>query len=142
MPCYQLVLFARPDITPEKLATLFRSVARVVYRERGQFRTIENLGVRPVAWPVRQHDLRFDEVRWVHALYDCAPTSLAAVGQAIQAEKAVLQYKHLKYEGVLGKFTPIKRDRLKRHAGAMRLNKVIFDPVTMGTKLSVASDLK
>ena len=132
MPCYQLVLLARPDLTPERLAALFRSIARVVYREQGQFRTIDNFGVRPLCYPVRKAGQKFDEVRWVHAAYDCAPSALAAVGSAIQSEKAVLQYKHLRAEGPLARFNASgKTEKLKRFSTAMRFNSALFDPATL-----------
>lgn len=132
MPCYQLVLLARPDITPDRLTTLFRSIARVVYREQGQFRTLENLGVRPLAFPIRKGGQKFEEVRWVQALYDCAPPALASVGSAIQGEKSVLQYKHLVHDSPLAKFDPSGRtERLKRFSTAMRFNSALFDPETL-----------
>jgi ribosomal protein S6 len=51
-PAPRQTLAAHPGIVT-RLATLFRSVARVVYRESGQFRRVENMGVRPLATPVR-----------------------------------------------------------------------------------------
>ena len=132
MPCYQLVLLARPDITPERLAVLFRAIARVVYREQGQFRTVENFGVRPLCYPVRKGGQRFDEVRWVHAHFDVAPGALAAVGSAIQSEKGVLQFKHLRATGPLTRFDGAGRgEKLKRFSTAMRFNGALFDPGTL-----------
>jgi ribosomal protein S6 len=87
MPAYQLVLLARPDITPEKLSMVFRGIARVVYREHGQFRSIQNFGVRPLSYPIRKLGQRFDEARWIHASFDAAPPVLTAVGAAVQTEK-------------------------------------------------------
>jgi ribosomal protein S6 len=136
MPCYQLVLLARPDITPDQLSTLFRSIARVIYRENGQFRTLQNLGVRPLAYPVRKGGQKFEEVRWVQALYDCAPPALASVGSAIQSEKGVLQYQHLRHTGPLAAFSPAfgSPQKLKRFSTAMRFNSALFDPDTLRVK--------
>ncbi len=132
MPCYQLVLLARPDITPDRLATLFRNIARVIYREQGQFRTLQNLGVRPLAYVVRKGGQRYEEVRWVQALYDCAPPALSSVGGAIQSEKGVLQYTHLLHTGPLARFDPSgKVEKLKRFSTAMRFNSALFDPETL-----------
>jgi hypothetical protein len=50
MPTYQLIVFAQPSSSPEKLSTIFKSIARLVYREQGQFRYIDNFGVRPLAY--------------------------------------------------------------------------------------------
>ena len=133
MPCYKLVLLAKPDTTPETLATLFRAVATVVFRESGQFRSVQNFGVRPLAYPVRRFGQKYEEARWVHALFDVAPTSLAAVGAAIQSEKAVLQYRALLDKGPLAAFSPSTRvERKKRFSDAMRLNGALFDPDTAG----------
>ena len=132
MPCYQLVLLARPDITPERLSVLFRAVARVVYREAGQFRTVENFGVRPLAFPIRVLGQKFEEARWVHATYDCAPGALAAVTSTIQTEKGVLQYKYLRATGPLTRFNASgKTEKLKRFSTAMRFNSALFDPSTL-----------
>ena len=132
MPCYQLILLARPEITPDSLATLFRSIARVIYREQGQFRTLQNLGVRPLAYPIRKAGQKFEEVRWVQAIFDCAPPALASVGSAIQSEKGVLQYKHLLHTGSLAKFDPSGRgEKLKRFSTAMRFNSALFDPESL-----------
>lgn len=142
MPCYQLIVLARPDATPEKLANLFRAVARVVYREHGQFRTITNFGVRPLAYPVRKGGQKYEEARWVHAYFDVAPQVLASVGSAIQTEKAVLQYKHLRNTGELGVFRPGGRvEKLKRFSTAMRFNSDIWDPETLTTRSSVDVEL-
>ena len=40
MPTYQLIVLAQPSASAEKLAQLMRGVARLVYREQGQFRTV------------------------------------------------------------------------------------------------------
>lgn len=143
MPCYQLVLLARPDTTPDKLASLFRSIARVVFREHGQFRTLTNHGVRPLAFPIRKGGQKFEEVRWVQALYDVAPPALASVGSAIQSEKGVLQFKHLKYTEYLGKFRPSgRKEKLKPFSTAMRFNADLFDPETLQTKRAAPASLQ
>lgn len=135
MPSYQLVLLARPDITPDRLATLFRSVARVVFREQGQFRTVTNMGVRPLAFPVRKNGAKFEEARWVQAEYDCTPPALTSVGAAIQSEKGVLQYTHLRAVGPLAAFDGSGRgEKLKRFSTAMRFNAALFDPETLRTR--------
>ena len=132
MPLYQLVVLARPDITPEKLASCFRGVARVVYREHGQFRTVKNYGVRPLAFPIRKLGQRFDEARWVHAMFDAAPPVLAAVGAAVQAEKGVLQYKHLRLQGGTACFDgSVKGPKTKRFTAAMRYDQAKFDPAAL-----------
>jgi ribosomal protein S6 len=132
MPCYQLVLLARPDITPERLATLFRLVARVVYREHGQFRTIENFGVRPLAFPIRKGGQKFEEVRWVHANFDVSPAALPSIGSAIASEKGVLQFKHMREQGYLGEFRPAGvKEKIKPFSAAMRFNADIFDPESL-----------
>jgi ribosomal protein S6 len=132
MPCYQLTLLARPDTTAEKLALLFRAIARVVYREHGQFRYLENFGVRPLAFPVRKGGQKFEEVRWVHAYFDISPAALSAVAAAIGTEKGVLQYKYLRSTDTLSTFKPGgRKERLKRFSTAMRYNAELFDPETL-----------
>ena len=79
MPCYRLVMLARPDVSGEKLATLCRAVARVVYREHGQFRWLRNAGVRPLAFAVRAGGAAYEEARWLEACFDVSPPALAAV---------------------------------------------------------------
>jgi ribosomal protein S6 len=79
MPPYELIVFLRPAVTPQQLSSLFRNVARIVFREQGQFRRVENLGVRPLAYPLRKSGARYEEVRWVSATFDAAPPVLAAV---------------------------------------------------------------
>ena len=129
-----MVLLARPDVTAEKLTALFRTVARVVYREHGQFRYLENFGVRPLAFPIRKGGQKFEEARWVHAYFDIAPPALAAVTAAIGTEKGVLQYKHLRSTDYLAEFKPSGgRDKLKRFSTAMRFNAELFDPKTLTT---------
>lgn len=136
MPCYQLLIFARPETAPERLAALLRSVARVVYRESGQFRRFENLGMRPLAYPLRKGGNIYEEVRWVHATYDVAPGALAAVGAAIQAEKDVLQYRHVRSTEPLAEFVNRKPEKLKRFSGARRWAAESFDPDTLSFKLA------
>lgn len=132
MPAYQLIVLCRPDVTPDKLASCFRGVARVVYREHGQFRAIKNYGVRPLAFPIRKLGQRFDEARWVHATFDAAPPVLAAVGAAVQSEKAVLQYKHLRLSGGTYHFDgSAKGPKTKRFTAAMRYDAAKFDPAAL-----------
>ncbi len=129
MPCYQLLCFAKPGMSPERLSELFRAVARVVYREGGGFRRVENLGVRPVAYPLRKGGERYDEVRWVSATFDVSPPVLAAVGAVVDAEKDVLQYRHLLQEGRLAAFVARPPgERRKRFSAAMRWGASQFDP--------------
>ena len=129
MPCYQLLCFAKPGMTPERLSELFRAVARVVYREGGGFRRVENLGVRPVAYPLRKGGERYDEVRWVSATFDAAPPVLTAVGAVVAAEKDVLQHRHLLQQDRLAAFVARPPgERRKRFSAAMRWGAAQFDP--------------
>ena len=129
MPCYQLLCFAKPGMSPERLAELFRAVARVVYREGGGFRRVENLGVRPVAYPLRKGGERYDEVRWVSATFDAAPPVLTAVGAVVAAEKDVLQHRHLLQQDRLAAFVARPPgERRKRFSAAMRWGASQFDP--------------
>jgi ribosomal protein S6 len=140
MPCYQLILFAKPEAAPERLAALLQSVARVVYRESGQFRRFENLGVRPLAYPLRKGGTAYGEVRWMHATYDLAPPALAAVGAAIQADKDVLQYRHVLSTEPLAAFrNRPAEERLKKPAGARRWAAEHFDPDTLSFRLATPS---
>ena len=135
MPCYQLLCFAKPDTTPERLSALFRAVARVVYREGGGFRRVENLGVRPVAFPLRKGGAKYDEVRWVSATFDAAPPALTAVGAVVDAEKDVLQYRHLVQTDRLAAFRAREPgERRKRFSNAMRWDAAQFDPDSLSLK--------
>ena len=140
MPCYTMILLARPDLPPAKLAALFRGLARVVYREHGQFRRVMNRGVRPLAHAVRAGGAAFGEARWVEASFDVAPPALAAVAAAVGVEKGVLQFKTLRGAdgaaggGELAAFVQRPRgERLKRFSSAMRYNAELFDPATLTT---------
>ena len=133
MPTYQLIVLAQPSASSEKLATLFRAVARLVYREQGQFRFVENFGVRPLAYPIRKAGTRFEEVRWVQALFDCAPAALPTVGALLGGDRDVLQFKTLRAgPELLGEFRA-KRvpERLKRFSASKRFETDIFDPETL-----------
>ena len=133
MPTYQLVVLAQPSASSEKLAALFRGVARLVFREQGQFRTVENFGVRPLAYPIRKAGSRFEEVRWVQAMFDCAPPALPTIGALLGGDRDVLQFKTLRAgPELLGEFRA-KRvpERLKRFAASRRWERELFDPETL-----------
>lgn len=135
MPCYQLVVFIRPDASPERLAELFRSVARVVYREQGQFRFLENFGVRPLAWPIRKAGSKFEEVRWVQCLYDCSPAILSTIEGVVKADKDVLQLRHLRYGGYLAEFRgKTSSEKREKMSSAMKLGQLMFDPKRLDEK--------
>lgn len=143
MPCYQLIVLARPDVTAERLAELFRGVARVVFRERGQMRHIENFGVRPLAYPVRKYGRKFEEARWVHATFDATPGALANVGAAVSVERGVLQFKYLRFDNPLAQFKPGgKKEKLQRFSTAMRFNADVFDPETLQIKDASLANLQ
>ena len=133
MPTYQLVVLAQPSASSEKLAALFRGVARLVFREQGQFRTVENFGVRPLAFPIRKAGSRYEEVRWVQAMFDCAPPALPTIGALLGGDRDVLQFKTLRAgPELLGEFRA-KRvpERLKRFAASRRWERELFDPETL-----------
>jgi len=131
MPAYQLVVLTRPEVTAEALAVLFRSVARVVYRERGQFRRVENHGVRPLAFPIHRQGAKLEEARWVMSTFDVAPGALANIAAAVRAEKGVLRLEFLRNRSPLGEFSPSgRRERVKAFSAAMRFNAPVFDPAT------------
>lgn len=133
MPSYQLILFAKPETSPEKLASLFQNIARVVYRETGVFRTVQNYGVRPLAYPIKKTGNKYEEVRWIEAVYDCSPPVLPIVGAVIQADKDVLQYKHLVNTDPLGRFTgTAKKEKLKKLPGG--ITSEVFDVETLQLK--------
>ena len=133
MPTYQLVVLAQPSASSEKLAALFRGVARLVFREQGQFRTVANFGVRPLAYPIRKAGSRFEEVRWVQATFDCAPPALPTIGALLGGDRDVLQFKTLRAgPELLGEFRA-KRvpERLKRFSASARFERELFDPETL-----------
>jgi ribosomal protein S6 len=135
MPPYELIVFLRPSVTPLQLSTLFRSVARIVFREQGQFRRVENLGVRPIAHPIRRDGERFDEVRWVTAALDVAPAALPAVYAALKEERDTLQHHTLVSKDPLAAFSNRRPERLKRFPAAMRYNPVGFDPDSLSLRV-------
>lgn len=135
MAPYQLIVFLRPAVTPQQLATLFRSVARIVFREQGQFRRVENLGVRPLATPIRRDGERFDEVRWVSATLDVAPSALPAVYAAVKEERDTLQHHTLVSKEPLAAFSNKRPEKLKRFPAAMRWSSVAFDADTLSLRV-------
>ena len=139
MPPYELVVFLRPSVTAQQLSSLFRSVARIVFREQGQFRRVENLGVRPIAHPIRRDGERFDEVRWVTATLDVSPAALPAVYAAVKEERDTLQHHTLVSKDPLAAFSNRRPERLKRFPAAMRHNPVGFDPDTLSLKVKAAA---
>mmetsp|Transcript_19900 Transcript_19900/g.56218 ORF Transcript_19900/g.56218 Transcript_19900/m.56218 type:complete len:194 (+) Transcript_19900:121-702(+) len=124
MPTYTLLAMLKPDTKASALANLFRGVARVVYRERGQFRTIENLGVRPLAF---RHTQRggghYEDARFVECRYDVSPSGLSTVEQRLALSSDLIRWTHMREEG----FQPGKKDRRKRIVGVIRLDSPTFD---------------
>lgn len=102
MPCYRVLCLLRPDTAPEKLASIFRDVARAVYREKGQFRGVENLGVRPLHWPLRKLGYKFDDARWVQYWADVSPTGLAQVRASMKQSPELLLATPLRARAELG----------------------------------------
>eukprot|EP01138_Halocafeteria_seosinensis_P011086 gb/GECG01011323.1/.p1 GENE.gb/GECG01011323.1/~~gb/GECG01011323.1/.p1 ORF type:complete len:145 (+),score=11.76 gb/GECG01011323.1/:1-435(+) len=104
MPCYRLLCWARPESSPKELAETFRNLARLVYREQGQFRTIDNLGVRPLGWTLRKPYERFNEARLVECKYDIAPDGKDELENYLKSSTPVLRYFHFKDTSKLGEF--------------------------------------
>jgi len=122
-------------MSAEKLSDFFRGLARLVYREGGGFRRLENLGVRPVAFPVRKSGIRYDEVRWVIATFDVTPSVLETIGAFVLAEKDVLQFKYMASKDRLAEFNAKPPgERRKKLSAAMRWGGVQFDPDTLSMK--------
>jgi ribosomal protein S6 len=113
MPCYRFLCLAKPETHPQTLANIFRTVARVVYQEKGQFRTVENLGVRPLHWAYRDHGTKYREARWVAFTADVSPAGLKQVQNTLRAEENVLMATPLRVrtdaDGAVGEFRPHKR---------------------------------
>ncbi|KAA0153395.1 hypothetical protein FNF27_02837 [Cafeteria roenbergensis] len=132
MPLYRLVTYAKPDTTSEKLADVFRGVARMVYRERGQFRRINNMGIRPLAYPFRRPREKYEAARFVECTYDLAPRAIPEVERLLRAEDSVLRFVHMKDEGELAAFRRgvAKEIAPKVPTPAQRVNGE-FNPATM-----------
>ena len=89
--------------------------------------------MRPLAFPIRKGGGRFEEVRWVQALFDCAPPALPTIGALLGGDRDVLQFKTLRAgPELLGEFRA-KRvpERLKRFAASARYERELFDPETL-----------
>ncbi len=101
----------------------------MVYREQGQFRYLENFGVRPLAWPIRKAGSKYEEVRWVQCLYDVNPQVLSIIEGTIKGDRDVLQLRHLRYGGYLGEFKArTSTEKREKMSAAMKLSTLIFDP--------------
>jgi len=135
MPLYRLIAYAKPDTSAEKLSDMFRGVARMVYRERGQFRRINNLGVRPLAYPHRRPREKYEAARFVECSYDLAPRAIPEVERLLRSEDAVLRFVHLKSEGSLAEF---RRGEVKPRANKpvtpAQRTRGEFDPATMSVE--------
>ena len=91
MPCYRLLCLARPETTPEYLAKMFKDVARLVYREKGVVREVSNLGIRPLAYRMKNRRQYFEDARWLQAVYDVSPAALGEVEKMLKQEEAVIK---------------------------------------------------
>lgn len=132
MPLYRLLAYAKPDTTPEKLAEMFRGVARMVYRERGQFRHIHNLGVRPLAYPHRRPREKYEAARFVACTYDLAPSALDEVERLLRTDDAVLRFVHLRDDGKLAGFKRgVPRIRRPKTLTPAERAQGEFNPATM-----------
>lgn len=127
MPCYRLLAYAKPDTTPKDLARVFQNVARVVFRERGQLRTVENLGVRPVSTPFRVGGERIDDARMVMAFYDVSPLGLQVIASTLQQERAVMNFFHTSLDDGLGKFNGGKKKNKKPITDAFASDRTLFN---------------
>ena len=90
MPYYRTLCLVKPATSKKALTTMFRDVARLVYRERGNFRTIENLGVRPLATPVARNGMRFGDARWVSCSFDANPKGRSEVEKLLNMSSDIL----------------------------------------------------
>jgi small subunit ribosomal protein S6 len=132
MPLYRLLAYTKPDTSSADLAELFRSVARLVYRERGQFRKIQNLGVRPLAYPHRRPREKYDSARFVECTYDLAPKGLAEVERLLKSEDSVLRCFHMRSEDELAKFKRgDKQEKPPKALTAAEKAQGEFNPATM-----------
>lgn len=124
MPTYELLALLRADTTPRTLTELFRGVARVVFREHGQFRTIENLGVRPLAYRTKQKGGAYHEdARFVQCTYDISPDGLATVEERLTMSPDLLRWAHYRQEG----FKPGRKEKVKLFKGVVALDSPMFD---------------
>ena len=105
MPCYKLMVWSRPEANPKELANTFRALARLVYREQGQFRTLQNLGVRPLAWPIALPYEKFDEVRLVQCTFDISPSGKSQLESFLKGNDSVLSFSHLRDSSKLAAFS-------------------------------------
>lgn len=122
MPPYKLMALLRPEASPETLANIFRGIARVVYREQGVVRSVENLGVRPLAY--RHHAGPEDYVtdaRMVEARFALSPSALRVVEQRLSLEPEMLRFTHYREQGFKpGKVRPGgPKSRTKRFHGVV-----------------------
>lgn len=132
MPCYRLLALARPESTPAQLASTFRQVARLVFREKGQFRHIENLGVRPLAYAHRLPREKFEDARFVQCTFDVAPSGLLEVEQMLKGDPTILRHFHLRDESPLAAFhRGVPKRRTKSLSAAMIARGQLFNPTTM-----------
>ena len=121
---------AKAETQAPDLAELFRTLARQVYKEKGQFRTIENLGIRPLAFEVRKTGQHYDSARFVECYYDVAPHGLPQVEEVLRKSHHVVRFFHLKATGPLHRFKKEKTERLKRFSRHQsHINKV--DPAAL-----------
>jgi ribosomal protein S6 len=102
MVCYRVLCLAKPATAPKKLAKIFQVAARVVYREKGQFRTVENLGVRPLQWPIQNHGQKFEDARWVQFWCDVSPAGLQQLRNTLTREEDLLGITPLRALATLG----------------------------------------
>jgi ribosomal protein S6 len=111
---------------------MFRKVAKIVFRERGQFRTVENLGVRPISYPYRLQGKRYDDARWVTALYDVNPEALRVVSRALRDDPDVMNLYHVRADDKLAQFKPDSSKSKPRFSTAVEANDPIFNPEGAG----------
>ena len=90
------------------------------------------MGVRPLAWPIRQPYEKFDEARLVECTFDISPAGKEQLEALLNDAEEVLSFTHLRDDAPTAAFQRgTTKTRTLPVTAKMLRQGVMFDPDTM-----------
>eukprot|EP00388_Colpodella_angusta_P032136 GDKK01025588.1.p1 GENE.GDKK01025588.1~~GDKK01025588.1.p1 ORF type:complete len:131 (+),score=23.62 GDKK01025588.1:77-469(+) len=97
MPLYQQILMMLPKAPKDKMVKILQQQAKIVLESGGNYRGVENHGIRPLPERTRRQfavvngPRHFWEARYVTTTFDASPAALVEIGRLFRNEENVLR---------------------------------------------------
>ena len=134
MVFYYMYYVTTPALVRTQLVELLRHTCTIITERGGVIRSVDNIGIRHMAYMMKRHDMVATVGRYIRLQVDCSPETLKTLNHEAANNESVLRWSFIKQKEGLAAMKPEEK---KWERSALRNARRIGESLGLGTVLFI-----